>query len=72
MQTIKQIATERPSADGGLQVTVRSGDRPDVSAYGTRPADTFKLMLLQNTQQGNLGLGWKFSDFIQEERTAIC
>jgi hypothetical protein len=71
MQTIKQIATERPSADGGLQVTVRSGDRPDVSADGTRPADTFKLMLLQNTQQGNLGLGWKFSGFTQEERT-IC
>src|ERR1700752_3811281 len=23
-------------------------------------------MLLQNPQEGNLGLGWKFSDFIQE------
>jgi hypothetical protein len=60
MQAIKQIATERPSADGGLQVTVRGCDHPDVSAYWTRPADTFKLMLLQNTQEGNLGLGWKF------------
>jgi hypothetical protein len=34
--------------------------------------DTFKLMLLQDTQESNLSLGWKFSDFIQEERTAIC
>jgi len=72
MQTIKQIATERPSADGGLQVTVRGGDHPDVSADWMRPADTFKLMLLQNTQEGNLSLGWKFSDFVEEDCAPIC
>jgi hypothetical protein len=60
IQPIKQIVTERPSADSGLQVTVRCVDHPDVSVYWTRPANTFKLMLLQNTQEGNLGLGWKF------------
>jgi hypothetical protein len=58
IQAIKQIAPERSSADGGLQVTVRRCDYPDVSAYRARSADTFKLMLLQNTQEGNLGLGW--------------
>ena len=47
-------------------------DHPNVSAYRACPAATFKLMLLQNTQEGNLSLGWKFSDFVQEERTAIC
>ena len=36
------------------------------------PSDTFKLMLLQNAQEGNLGLGWKFPDFVEEEGTAIC
>ena len=34
-------------------------------------ADAFKLMLLQNTQEGNLGLAWKLSDFIQEEGTVV-
>jgi hypothetical protein len=58
--------------DSSLQITVRRCDHPNVSAYWTRPADTFKLMLLQNTEERDLGLGWKFSDFIQEERTAIC
>ena len=72
MQTVKQIAAERPSADGGLQVTVRRCDHPNVSAYRTCPSDTLKLMLLQNTQEGNLRLGWKFSYFVQEERTATC
>jgi hypothetical protein len=61
MQTVKQIATERPIADSGLQVTVRGGDHR-TSARNARVPPTFKLMLLQNTQEGNLGLGWKFSD----------
>src|ERR1700741_1381333 len=54
IQPIKQIATERPRPDGGLQVTVRGCDHPNVSAYWVCPADTFKLMLLQNTQEDNL------------------
>jgi hypothetical protein len=55
MEAVKQIATERPGADGGLQVTVRGGDHPNVSAYWTRPADTFKFLFLQNTQEGRVG-----------------
>jgi hypothetical protein len=38
----------------------------------TIAADTLKLVLLQNTKQSNLSLGWKFPDFVQEERTPIC
>src|SRR5712692_3545506 len=72
LQAIKQITTEGPSADGGLQVTIGGCNHPDVSADSTTAADTLKLVLLQNTKQSNLSLGWKFSDFVQEERTAIC
>jgi DNA-binding NtrC family response regulator len=71
IQAVKQIATEQPSADSSLKVTVRGRGHPNVSANRARPADTFKLMLLQNAQEGNLGFGWKFSDFVQEERTAV-
>ena len=72
IQAVKQIVAERPSADSGLQVTVRGCDHTNVSVYWTCPANTFKLVLLQDTEEGNLSLGWKFSDFIQEERTAVC
>ncbi len=47
-------------------------DHSDVSADSTITADTLKLVLLQNTQQSNLSLGWKFSDFVEENRASIC
>ena len=72
IQAVKQIAAERPSADGSLQVTVRGCDDPNVSADRTSAADAFKFVLLQNTQQGHLSLGRKISDFVEEERASIC
>src|SRR5882757_8588668 len=72
IQPIKQITTERASADGGLQVTIGGCNHPNVSADSTSAADTLKLMLLQNTKQSNLSLNWKFSDFVEEKRASIC
>src|SRR5260370_11762299 len=72
MQPINQITTEGPSADCRLQVTVCGCDHSHVSADSMTAADTFKLMLLQYTQEGNLGLGWKLSDFVEEDRASIC
>ena len=70
IQPIKQITTKGPSADGGLQVTIGGCNHPNVSADSASAADTLKLVFLQNAKQSNLSLGWKFSDFVQEERTA--
>src|SRR5690242_7845368 len=42
IQPIKQITTEGPSADSGLQVTVGGRDYPNVSADSTSAADTLK------------------------------
>jgi hypothetical protein len=39
---------------------------------GPSSADTLKFVFLQNTQQSNLGLGKKLSDFIEEDRTSFC
>jgi len=74
MQTVKtKSLTERPSLDGGLQVTVRGCDHPNVSAYRACPRrHVSNSCSCKNAQQGNLGLGWNFSDFVQEERTAVC
>src|SRR5260370_40501729 len=72
MQPIKQITTEGPSADCRLQVTVGGRDHSHVSADSTTAADTLKLMLLQNTQECDLSLNWKLSDFVEEDRASIC
>src|SRR5258708_23597853 len=72
IQPIKQITTERASADGSLQVTIGGCNHPNVSADSTGAADSLKLMLLQTTQQCDLSLGCKFSDFVEEKRASIC
>src|SRR5258708_24794098 len=72
MQPIKQITTKGPSADGRLQVTIGGCNHPNVSADSTSAADTLKLVLLQNTKQSNLSLGWKLSDFVEENCASIC
>jgi hypothetical protein len=35
-------------------------------------ANSLKLALLQDSQQGYLGLGWKFSDFVEEDGASPC
>src|SRR5580704_14532031 len=72
MQPIKQIAAERSSDDGRPQVTVCGCDHSHVSADSMTAADALKLVLLQDTQESNLSLGWKFSDFVEEKRASIC
>src|ERR1700747_1758627 len=72
IQPIKQVTAKRPSADGGPQVTVGGSDHADVSADSTTAADTLKLMLLQYTREGNLGLGWKLPDFVEENCASVC
>src|SRR5229473_3503130 len=72
VQPIKQITAERASADGGLQVTIGGCNYPNVSADSTTAADTLELMLLQNTQECDLSLRWKLSDFVEEKRASIC
>src|SRR6185295_4035918 len=72
IQAVKQVTAERPGADSGLQVTVRGGDHANVGVDAASATNPLKLMLLQNAQESNLGLGLQLSDFVQEERTAIC
>src|SRR5258708_10063508 len=71
IQPIKQITAERASANGGLQVTIGGCNHPNVSANSTGAANTLKLVFLQNSKQSNLSLGWKVSDFVEENRASI-
>jgi hypothetical protein len=38
---------------------------------GPSSADTLKFVFLQNTQQSNLCLGRKLSDFVEEDRASF-
>src|ERR1700722_15714964 len=66
VKPVKEVAPKCASSDSRLQVTIRGSNHPNVSANGSSSTDTLKLVLLQNTQQSDLGPGRKFSDFIEE------
>src|SRR4029077_2763149 len=51
-------------------VTVRGSNHPNIRLDGASSADAIKFVLLQDTQEGNLGLGRKLSDFIEEDRAS--
>src|SRR6266481_2823990 len=65
VEPVKQIAPERARSDGSLQIAVSGGNHPNISSDGSSRTDPLKLAFLQNTQEGDLGLGRKLSDLIQ-------
>src|SRR5438874_13596588 len=71
VEPVKQVAPERARGDGSLQVAVRGSNHPNISSDRSSRTDTFKLAFLQNTQEGDLGLGRKLSDLIEEDRASF-
>src|SRR5688572_27205352 len=71
VQTIKQVLTESPRHNGGLQITIRGGDEPNVDADGLRSSNTFEFPFLEYSQERDLRLRQEFTNFVQENRSAI-
>src|SRR5215470_16405707 len=71
VKPVKEVAAESSSGYGGLQVSVCGGNDANIAGDGTAAADPFEFPFLQDTQQSDLGLGWKFSYFIEEEGAAF-
>src|SRR5271170_3477213 len=71
VEPVKQVAPEGAGGDGSVQIAVRGGDHPDIGSDGSSRADTFKFPFLQNSQEGDLGLGRKLSDLVEEDRAAF-
>src|SRR5229473_6381650 len=71
VEPVKQVAPEPARSDGSLQIAVRSSNHPDIGLDGSSSTDALKLVFLQNTQERNLGLGWKLSDFVEEDRASF-
>ena len=71
VQTIKQVLPEGPAVDGGLQVTIRGGDEPNVDTDGLRASNPFEFPFLEHPQERDLGLRQEVTTFVEEDRTAV-
>ena len=69
---VVQVAAEGAGFDGSGQVTMHGGDDTDVGANGLVAANALKFPLLQNAQEGDLCLGRKLADFIEEESSSLA
>src|SRR6267142_637655 len=72
VEPVKQVATNGSSRDGRLQITIGSSNHANICLDGPSSADALTFAFLQNTQQSNLGLGTKLSDFLEEDRASCC
>jgi hypothetical protein len=72
VETVEEIAARRGRLDGRLQITVGSSYHADICLDGSSSADALKLVFLQKTQQSDLSLDGKLTDFIEEDRGSFC
>src|SRR6266478_10069877 len=71
VEPVKEVTPECARSDGRLQIAIRGRNHSNISPNGCSSTDTLEFMFLQNTQQSNLSLGRKLSDFIQEDRASF-
>src|SRR5260370_42023358 len=71
VEPVKEVAPEHARIDGSLQIPVSSSNHSNISSNGSCSTDTLKLVLLQDTQERDLRLGRKLSDFIEENRASF-
>ena len=55
----------------GCQVTVGRRDNSNIDSNRLCSSDSLELSLLQNSQERDLCVGWKFTDLIKEDRAAV-
>src|SRR5579872_278150 len=57
--------------DISFQITVGGRDNTHINSHRSPTTHGLKLLLLENTQQLDLGIRREFSHFVQEERASI-
>src|SRR5262249_40149940 len=72
VQSVIKIRSEPALHHGFFQVPVRCGDDSYVNANGAITANRFTFLFLKRPQQLDLYVQRQFSDFIKEDRTAVC
>src|SRR5262249_61181031 len=66
-----QFVGEPPASDDRVQLSVRGPRQAHFYCEGPFPAAPFELAFLKNSQQPHLRLRWQFSDFVQENGSAV-
>src|SRR5260370_36783400 len=67
VEPVKEVTPKCVFRDRRLQITVRGSNHANISSDRSSSTDTFEFMFLQNTQESDLRLGRKLSDFIEED-----
>src|SRR5713226_5017036 len=71
IELVKEVTPEYACSDSSLQIAVSSSDHPNIRSDRPSSTDTLEFMFLQNTQESDLCLGRKLSDFIEEDRASF-
>ena len=70
-QPIEEIGPKRTARHGRFQVPVRGGNDADVHLDGACRAEALEFPFLENPKQGQLRVGRKIADLVEEDRAAV-
>ncbi len=71
VKAVKKVTPEYACSDGSFQIAVSCSNYANIRSDRSRSTDAFEFMFLQNTQESDLGFGWEFTDFIEEDRASF-
>ena len=66
-----EVFAKSPGGDHLLKISVCGRYNADVHRYGSCSSHAFDFFGLKDAQQPHLGLGWKLSNLIQEDRALV-
>ena len=72
IQPIKQVSPETANPDRGVQITIRGRYETNVDTDRLGASHALEFTFLEHPQERYLGLRQEFTDFIEENRAAIC
>jgi hypothetical protein len=71
VEAVKEVLAKASTGHSGCQFAVRRRDDSNVDSNRLCSADSLELPLLQDSQESDLGVGRKFSNFIKKDRASF-
>src|SRR5207245_1055298 len=71
VQPVVEILAKLPFGHRFAQVPVGRGNDADIDRYSLASAHPLQLVLLEDTQELDLHLGWHLADLVQKDRPAV-
>src|SRR5438046_7944805 len=70
-EPVEEMAAGCRRRDGSRQIAIGGSNDPNIISDRSSSTDTLKFVLLQNTQESDLGFGRQFSNFIEKDRASF-